>query len=1131
MKEFQRAYKTLNAAQRAAVDYINGPLLVIAGPGTGKTQLLSTRVGNILDKGAAEARNILCLTYTEAGRVAMQQRLIDMLGPAGHQVAVHTFHSFGSEIINTHPAYFDQGAVLAAADELTIHELLRGLLEELPHDNPLTAKNNGQFTHLRSLVATIGDLKKAGITPEELREIAIHNLDWLKLAEPILVELFDVPRFSSISEIGRTAEALLSLEALDQTDYDHPIIRPLSLLCQQTLGPAILAAQEQGKPKPINDWKKPWFGKDEHGKAICPQRPISQKLLAVADLYSRYQQALVARGLYDFEDMIMRVVSALETRPDLTYELQETYHYFLVDEFQDTNGAQLRLLKAIADHPVHEGSPNLMVVGDDDQAIYAFQGAELSNMLDFTRFYPATKVVTLQENYRSSQRILDIARAIITQGEDRLEASDSEISKQLKAAGDRPITKTVFMMASTPAEEYRRIARAIKKQARDGVPLNDIAIISREHKYLQAITPYLHDEGLRVSYERRDNVLEHPVTRQLLTMARVVDFLAANKLQEANGLLPELLSCPFFGVATKDLWQLSLQAYKSRDNHGASRLWLEIMTQSDSPDLKRIAAWLNAAAVLSRSLSAEEVLDVLIGNEETALPDEENEEAENPENPPKANNYVSPFKRFYFGEDILQQRPADYLTLLSNLTAIRNKFRQYHPDQNLNLHDFVQFVDLHIEAGIGISAAHDYQESLEAIRLLTAHGSKGLEFESVFLIEASKSVWDAGRRPNAIPLTQNLSVIRPAGNADDNLRLLYVALTRAKSRLSICRSQLDIGGKEQLPLRYLDNEQVNGLLELSTVIEHGADQQLVTDAERDWRDWHWRVPTSDMRSQLATTLEQYQLSATHLNNFLDVTRGGPRAFLLNNLLRFPEAMSPAAAYGSAVHSALEKLHVHMNSTGKLLPGRELNRLFSYFLKTRRLSPADEQKYSLQGQHLLSEFLKQRGKYVTPDQKTEQGFSRQGSTAGEARLTGKLDVLKIEKDGSISVVDYKTGKALMNWSEQGKSQGDKLKCHRYRQQLFFYALLINQARDYGMAGHRAKQGSLVFVEPDSQGKITELTLDITDVQELSRLEQLIKAVWKHIQDLDFPDVAGYPPTLEGVKSFEDDLIEGHKKITG
>ncbi|MCA9338850.1 UvrD-helicase domain-containing protein, partial [Candidatus Saccharibacteria bacterium] len=190
MDNFARRYKKLNKNQRLAVDAIDGPVMVVAGPGTGKTELLSMRVANILQKTDTSAQNILCLTFTESGANAMRERLIELMGKEAYGVSVHTFHSFGSEIINRYGDYFYSGAHFHPADELSSYNVLHSIFEKLPHDNPLGSKMNGEYTQLRSVQNTISHFKKSGLTPDEIQRLLKNNTLFLDFAEPVLQKIF-----------------------------------------------------------------------------------------------------------------------------------------------------------------------------------------------------------------------------------------------------------------------------------------------------------------------------------------------------------------------------------------------------------------------------------------------------------------------------------------------------------------------------------------------------------------------------------------------------------------------------------------------------------------------------------------------------------------------------------------------------------------------------------------------------------------------------------------------------------------------------------------------------------------------------------------------------------------------------
>src|SRR6185437_1735172 len=229
-----------------------------------------------------------------------------------------------------------------------------------------------------------------------------------------------------------------------------------------------------------------------------------------------------------------------------------------------------------------------------------------------------------------------------------------------------------------------------------------------------------------------------------------------------------------------------------------------------------------------------------------------------------------------------------------------------------------------------------------------------------------------------------------------------------------------------------------------------------------------------MPALLAPLLENYKLSSTHLNNFLDVSRGGPHLFLMNNLLRFPQAISPSAGYGSAIHATLQRTHTHLVATGNHRPMEDILHDFEENLDKQRLGEKDFEQYLQKGSETLTAFLNEKHSSFNPHQKVELNFAHQSVFLGDAHLTGSLDLVDFN-DQSIVVTDYKTGKATKSWV--GKTDYEKIKLHHYKQQLMFYQLLINHSRDYNK--YTFEKGVLQFVEPTRTGEIVSIDATFTD----------------------------------------------------
>ncbi len=1089
--DFSSRYKLLNAAQKKAVDTIDGPVMVIAGPGTGKTELLSMRAANILKKTDTLPENILCLTFTESGATAMRKRLVEIVGSSAYKIAIHTFHSFGSEVINHHSAYFYHGANFRPADQLSTYELLRTIFDELDYANSLSVKMNNEYTYLDDTAKVISELKKSGLTSDELLSVLDSNDVTLDTAEPLLAELFS-QRISKATI--DSLESLVDPIRKARKIIDIPGIPAISDVLSDSISLAVAHGRESASTKPITAWRNAWMKKNEKGEFTLKSRERQAKLRAVSFIYYQYLSRMQEAELYDFDDMILRVVHAMEVFPELRLNLQEKYQYIMVDEFQDTNLAQMRILRNLTNNDVTNDRPNILVVGDDDQAIYSFQGADVSNIYGFKDLYQKTETISLKDNYRSTETILEHSRRVITLGEERLENLIEGLDKTLIPHKSAPHTSVALFELPTVSDERTWLAQTIAKSIANGTSASSIAILARRHHELVALLPYLTREGIAVNYERHDDVLQLEVITILERSASLLVALFEQRHDDANSLLPQLLSHPAFAINPLSLWQLSLRARESRST------WLEVMAQT--PELQSLHEWLITSSQVLAHTPLESMIDRILGHVN------EEEHA----------SFVSPIFDYYFSSKRLEDSPDDYLVCLEGLRTIRAKLRDYRPDDIPTLQSFLEFIRMHREIGTGITTIRPPSErgQAHAITLMTAHKSKGLEYESVYIIGAIDTSWGehVRTRSRLISYPENLQLAVSGDTLDERLRLFFVAMTRARLHLSISYSTSDDNGKSTSKASFLVNEHwKETALNVSETLDH-----KIIAAEARWYQPIIHPIEQDMKQLLAPQLETYKLSATHLNNFLDVSRGGPQTFLINNLLRFPQAMSPSASYGSAIHATLQRAHSHLAATGNYRPPEDILHDFEGNLEAQHLATGDHQLYLRKGIDTLSTFLESKYQEFTQSQKAELNFAGQSVYIGNARLTGSLDLIDI-KDGKIVVTDYKTGKAARTWN--GKTDYEKIKLHKYRQQLMFYNLLIRYSRDYSKFVF--EKGVLQFVEPTPSNEIIALEAVFSD-DDLERFTRLVQAVWHHITTLDFPDTQQYPLTYKGMVEFENYLLD-------
>ncbi|MCA9348666.1 ATP-dependent helicase [Candidatus Saccharibacteria bacterium] len=1092
----------LNQAQAEAVDYIYGPLLVLAGPGTGKTQLLSARVANILQQTDTDARNILCLTFTESGASNMRQRLRSLIGDAAYNVTISTYHSFGSDIIKNYAEHFQSIAVERSddirmerpIDELSQIQIVEKIVAKLPFDSLLL----GARYYVKSLVDTISDLKQYMITPDDLRALANSNLTQIEAAQDIIDSAVNAKGGMSRKKaelFGQYAELRDGLSELSGS---------LVELAASELDQAYQQAEAANSSKPLTSWKNDWLHKDDQDDFCLTERLRSQKMLELANIYQDYQEALKQSASYDFDDMILRAIEGLKSNPELRYNLQERYQFILLDEFQDTNPSQFDLVKRIADHPVHEGRPNIMAVGDDDQAIFAFQGAHVGNMKDFFETFVDVKVINLTENYRSHADILHVAHNISEQIEDRLHRQFADISKVLEARAEGlPKTAQVGRHEfAASASEYAWVANQIDSLIKQGTRPDQIAVLAPKHKILEGMVPFLKQREVPITYDKRENILQTEIVSGLRLAAQLVQALINQDATLVNHYMPLVLSLPYWQIPARDICQVNWQYAKRKEVSS----WPEIA--AENPVLESAIMFYQVLSTYAVSAPLELTLDQLAGTSPVVIDGQE---------------HFAPLKAYYFSS---QERSLDalkYYESIAHLSVIRAKLREHQvsTDKLLNLQDFLDFFDMYEAAEASLTNTHPIAQAANSVQLMTVYSAKGLEFEHVFILQAHDDVWgSASQSNNKLALPPNLKQIRYSGSSDDERRrLFFVAITRAKQGLYITSHATKDNGKATSPLKYLaEADGVSSYLPASAqqiqTTEVSADQ-LAVDIETLWQAGQVHLP-ADFKSLLADRLKKYQMSPTHLNSFINLEYSGPEAFLVQTLLRFPQAPSASGEFGTAIHNTLE-WYANQVAAKQSPSQQQVADHYQRELNRRYLSQADKQRALGKGQAALKKYLSARHDMFKKSAKAEVNFYAEGVHLGEAHLSGKIDRLEVdEANKTVRIADFKTGKPLKKW-------GTDIKSITYKQQLYMYKLLIEGSASW--RGYRVESARLEFVEPagNADGNILQALELAFDPKEEAQIKQLIQAVWQKIVNLDLPDISGYDQSATGSQKFIHDLL--------
>lgn len=1043
----------LNAKQKEAVEYLEGPLLVLAGPGTGKTQLLSEKVAYILKNTDTNPENILCLTFTDNATTNMRERLKSIIGAEGTKVNIGTYHSFGANILGQYSNYSTdyERRLETAIDEVRQFKIIKKIRDKLPGGDILRKDN------VKDIVEAISSAKAASLTAEDLKKIAEQNLKdsqvLSKAISPLLKNV--VPRAfkESYEKAYRPIYEILK-EYLEAEVICKNIERSIGGLARD-LKTAIIEAESTEKIKPLTSWKDAYFEKDGRGSYRLRDRIANKKLLSVAWVMEKYELHLKENGEYDFNDMIQEAVKVLANDAGFKATLTERYQFILLDEFQDTNPSQFAIIKELTDYE----KPMIMAVGDDDQAIYEFQGALSTNLIDFQRHY-AANVIPLVENYRSTQEILDFSRKIINQAPDRF--ADKELIAHKPDPKESEIYRYEFLSSDM---EYGFIAEKIAELIKNGVPQNEIAIISYKTKYFMPLLPFLkaHSE-INIAYERQDNLFENEKIHQILTLAKYVWELGHERNE--NTSIMEILSYPFFELPMLEVVKLTGEAKRGK------RAIFDYLSASEIPAITEVAKFIADLVAKSLTEPLEVWLDYLIGSREL-------------------NDYRSPFLEYY-----TNRNEYESFTLYENLAALRGKLREYFGDKKLVLEDLITMVEDYEEAEKPINVKSPYKDAEEAVRVLSAHKAKGLEFEYVFIISADHMAWGKGKgNNNLLSLPKNLTQIRHTGITDgEKLRILYVALTRAKKALYITNSLRDFNEKSPERLEYLE-EYTEGEEVISPFLPKGKVTTMYVNQTgkmtvRNLQNWltPYVELMPDMYAIYKERVANLKMSASNLTTFIDIVYAGPQEFFKKNILQAPgEGETEASAFGTLVHATFEAV------TSKGLSNDEAINFFLSELNKKELPVEMSQKIREKGPADLTIAL-ESFKNILRQGKAEVDFAPEKLSVVGVPITGKIDHLIVNEEAkTIEIYDFKTGKY------HKEKWGSHATLYKYMLQLEFYKLLLNNSPTYKK--YQVERAHILFVTPDNDKEVYDKVYEF-DKNEEKRLVELLQVVYDLVKSLKF-----------------------------
>jgi len=978
MGAFKEAYGALNVAQKQAVDTIDGPVMVIAGPGTGKTQILTLRIANILLQTDSAPQNILALTFTESGARAMRERLVTLIGETAYDVAIYTFHGFADSLIQKYPEAYPSIIGGRAASDIERLQIIEAILNDTSFK---ALRPSGDITfYVQPILRAIQTLKQEYISPD-------------RLAESIVVQ----------------EETLASIEQYHQKGAHK--------------------GKERGEYKDA-------LKHLERNRELC-------------QVYRLYEAALRADKLYDFDDMITKTVEALTSNEDMLRDLQEQFHYVLADEHQDVNGSQNKILELLVNF--HD-KPNLFVVGDEKQAIYRFQGASLDNFLYFESTFGETKTISLTDNYRSGQVILDTAHDLIRTEDPVL--APLRVPLEAKAVSESIVEHSAF---PHEAIEDSFVVDSIKQSIASGITPDEIVVIVRTNREVEHYAALLRKQGIVAQPSADSDILEHPVTEGILKLLKAVTAPA----EETH--LVSLLHEPYFNIAVGDLAKVLRTFNRSLPLSVLLRdeKLLEGCGVEGTAAILAMTALIDSVRERSLTLAPHRLLEALL--EESG-----------------------------FVAHILACDPFEGVRVVRRLyDEVEGMVRR---SEVKSLSDVVRRFVLHTEYGVALTAPFIPSGHL-AVQVMTAHKSKGLEFAVVYVPHMTDRTWGSKKSRDLfkLPIVKH-EVGEFDAAEDDERRLLYVAMTRAKQRLVLTEATLNVDGKEQTTSRFLSG--------LDSALLTAKDSELFSEQFSPVQDLKTLKPLPITTEIILETLNTRGFSPTALNNYLK----SPWEYFYRNVLQVPQIKTPSLQLGSAVHAVLDTLVRHHAKEDLSSNLSRVSELLKQGLSKEALTDEEFARQHERGLDMLMAYVPHLFETKGEESKTEMKFEASFETGIEAyptlKLNGNLDRVDFKDGNIVRVVDYKTGKPKTRGQIEGTTADSE---GGYKLQLTFYALLLSMQDD---SAKHCRTGVLSFVEPDSHGQIREETFVITD-EEIDDLKTELIRVTREIVEGESLSVACDP----------------------
>lgn len=981
---------TPNEKQMDCIKTLEGSVMVLAGPGTGKTFTVIQRIKYMLEQGI-KPDSILCLTFSDAAANEMRTRLIKEMGVIASSVDIYTYHSFCNDIIKQNPMQFEMSANVKLISDTLKQELMKETIDEAKLEH-FVAQRGDRYHFAKDFVNHI----------QKVKSLRMDKDTYLSFIEA------------------------------------NPQLAPRA----KELEDDIYERESRGKTQ-----NKGRYDEIEKIKAKIEK---AKELWTVYEIYSR---KMFENNLIDFSDMINFVLNAFESDKEFLKEIANKYSYFLVDEYQDTNALQNGIIFNLMEGADNK---NIFVVGDDDQIIYGFQGAKSDNIENYLTHFPGTKVICLEENNRSTQAILDLSYKVVNQDPKRLENNETfnqySISKKLTAKNAGIITKEKKVRRwqfGEVLQEYNHIIddiEALIKSTQCPEKLSEIAIISKKKAELAFLAELLQARNIPFQLEEGKSIFA------IRSSILIYSYLKAL-------VNPEYNSDKLFGLLLSEPFNIDLEDYNKilRENKIKEMNFIGLMQMLKGwKDEEKITNFLQVYDDLREYASTNSLRNTVV----------------------EVINRTGSLEFFFRTEKNKTENIAGIKKLIDEATEFSSL------DPTVGLSEFVAHLDSALLNDIDIST--DKSSNIQnAIQLVTYHGSKGREFEHVYLPNLVAKNWEKFSMPGEYKLITEDVLDKPEAEQKKDselLKLLFVGITRAKHALTLSFADT-VDGSAQQVTKYLAEVEFDFDKNQFELNEDETTREFIRSISREVYD-----NRKAFEQELRERVNEIVLSPSRVNDYQNC----PRMFFYTKVLGIDVEESDwnAANFGTAMHGVLEIALNNAKNSGEYPSLDAVKTAFDKFMDGLCFTTsAKREQYQKQGRNALDSYYPVFSQIPALRIEATE-FQINDVQVDEDFITGKIDRIEKNSDGTYELYDYKTGKAksAAQIAPGGAKEG-------YYNQLCFYKYAFEK-----LTGAKVSKVGLIFVEEHQKN----VSLELTD-SDMQYIENLIKDTYINIKALNFDPI--------------------------